>query len=215
MKIKKSLLIFFLLPALIHAQSLINYGIKIGATASQSSGLKGKGMCCNMYESLYKETRYGGAFSIFVQFLKSDNMRFEFDLGYRQEGAEDKLPVTSVTHPEGTGQFVIIDYVYDFLSLNLGIHPKYENDDVCIYGIISPSLNILLKFRDQLIMEDDVDKIIPGWNLGIGFQPKNLLNGNLFVELKFGSSFTKYVKSDFFETRFNTIQLSIGSFINH
>ena len=163
---------------------------------------------------MYQDSRTSGAYGIFAQFFNSDYFRFETELGYKQEGAQDKIAVTTVDNPDGNGQFVTIDHGYDFISLNLSFQPKLENKDACLYGIISPTLNYMIKNRDQIVLDNNITKFVLGYNLGLGFQPKNFLNGKLFIEAKYGSTFSKYLKGNYIEAKFNTIQISIGSYIN-
>lgn len=210
MRYKIVVVLFFANSLFLNAQIISNYGLKVGVVSSKAVDLSSKVYPWNLYQS----SRVSGSFSFFTQFPISKYFRFEVELGYKQEGAEDKIPVTTTENPDGTGQFVIIDHAYDFLSLNLSWQPKIETNDISLYGIISPSLNYLLKNRDQIILNDDINKLVLGYNVGLGFQPKNIINGKLFVEVKFGGSFSKYLKNYYFETKFNTLQFSIGSYIN-
>ena len=53
-----------------------------------------------------------------------------------------------------------------------------------------------------------------GYNIGIGFQPKRILSGKLFIEFKYGSSFSKLMESGSLEMKFNKLQFNIGCYIN-
>ncbi len=209
MKSKVILMLLILLPIFSNAQIISDYGIKIGLISSKAVDVKVE----NFYWNLYQDSRISGSYSIFVHFLNSEYYRFEAELGYRQEGAEDKIPVTTSESPDGTGEFVIIDHAYDFISLNLAFQPKYENDNICLFGIISFSFNNMIKNRDQLILNRNVEKFLFGYSFGLGLQPKNILTGNLFFELRFNDFLFKVVKNDYFQTRFNSFQLNIGSFL--
>lgn len=206
---KKSLFFLLFLPIFSYSQIISNYGIKIGFISSKAADVKVN----NYYWNLYKDSRLSGSYSIFAYFLNSEYYRFEAELGYRQEGAEDKLPATTSESPDGTGEFVIIDHAYDFLSLNLALQPKYENDNICLFGIISFSFNNMLKNRDQLILNNNVEKFLLGYSFGLGLQPKNILNGKLFFEFRFNDFLFRVVKNDYFQAKFNSVQFSIGSFL--
>lgn len=111
----------------------------------------------------------------------------ETELGYEQLGAEDKIPVTTAENPDGTGEYVIIDHGYDFLSLDVSFNPKYETDKICLYGIISPSVNYLI--IDQLILNKYTKDFLLGYNIGLGFRPKELFDGKFFCEIKYHNFF--------------------------
>ncbi|MCL4550740.1 MAG: PorT family protein [Bacteroidetes bacterium] len=210
MRYKFLAVLFLCLPFIVNAQIISNYGLKIGVVSSKASDLSSQ----SYYSNLYRDSRISGSFGIFAQFLSSDYLRFEMELSYKQEGAEDKIPVTTSENPDGTGQFIIVDHAYDFLSFNISLQPKYETKDICLFAIISPSLNYMLKNRDQILLTEDINKLVFGYNIGFGFQPKSFLNGNLFLEVRYGGSFSKYLKNDYLEAKFNTLQFSIGSYIN-
>ncbi len=211
MKGRIGILLFFSVTLFLNAQFISNYGIKIGMVSSTPVDFLSGNQYIGKY---YQDSRISGAFSIFTQFFSSSYLRFEMELGYKQEGAEDKITVTTVDNPDGTDQFIILDHAYDFVTFNVSVQPKYENNDVCIFLILSPSLNFMVKNRDQIFLNDDPKKLVFAYSVGIGFQPKNILNGKLFLEVKYGSSFSKYLKTDFLEGEFRTLQLNIGSYIN-
>lgn len=210
MKLKISLILFFVFMLFANAQVIPNYGIKIGVITSKATDVSGEGY----YSNLYQDSRLGGSFSVFARFLKSKYFRFEVDLGYKQVGAEDQIPFTTPENPDGTGQFLIVDHAYDILSLNIAMQPKYENKNICLFAVISPTLNYMIKNRDQTLLDDHINELIIGYNVGAGFQPKNILSGNIFIEVKFGGSFSEFIQSDNLEAEFNTWQFNIGSYIN-
>jgi hypothetical protein len=186
MKFKVLIVLLLMSPFYLSAQLISNYGIKVGVLSSKPVEVK--------REELFQDSRVSGTFGLFAQFLNFRYCRFEFEAGYKQEGAENKVPVTTIENPDGSGDYVTFDHAYDFISLNLSFQPKLENEDICLYGIVAASLNIMTKNRDMLSYGQNVDKYVPGYNYGLGFSPKNFLNGKIFVEMKYGSSFSKYLK---------------------
>lgn len=206
MKIKLLVIILLVTSVGLRAQFISNYGVKIGFISSKPTDQ-------GAYK-LYEDPRVSGAFSAFIQFLNAEYARFEFEAGYKQEGAEAKIPVTTLHNPDGTGDYMILDHAFDFVSLNLSVQPKIENKNICLYGILSGSLNFLVKTRDQLYSNTEIDKCIPGFNLGAGFQPKDFLNGKIFIEARYGGAFKKYLKNNFYGAKFNTIQVSLGCYLN-
>lgn len=208
----KQSLIFLLVfsSSVVQSQSVEHFGLKVGVVSSNSV-VTASG---SYYGSMYKDSRVSGSFSFFAQFLKSEFYKFEIELGYKQEGAEDKIPVTTVENPDGSGQHITLDHAYDFISLNLSFQPKFESEDISLYGIIAPTLNYMIKNRDMVIHDEEITKLVLGYIIGLGFQPKNLMKGKLFVEVKFGSSFSEYLKNEFLTAKFNTWHVTIGSYIN-
>jgi len=118
----------------------------------------------------------------------------EAELGYEQVGAEDKIPVTTSENPDGTGEYLIMDHAYDFLSLSVAFNPEYKTNKFCFYGIISPSINFLIKNRDELILNKYVNRFILGYNIGIGFKPKNIFTGKFFFEVRYQRFLTDVIK---------------------
>lgn len=191
-----------------NAQTNSNYGIKVGLISSRAADIHVK----NYYWNLYKESRTNGYYSIFYQFYHSNYYLLEAELGYEQVGAEDNIPVTTSENPDGTGEYLVMDHAYDFLSLNIAFNPEYETDKICFYGIISPSINFLIKNRDQLILNKYANHFILGYNVGIGFKPKSIFKGKFFFEVRYHSFLTKVINNDFISLKFSSLKFCIGSY---
>ncbi|MEG8948121.1 outer membrane beta-barrel protein [Rosettibacter firmus] len=204
----KILIVLLFLFTLTSAQSVTNYGIKIGVTFSKAVDIDIK----NYYWNLYRNARIGSNYGFFAQIFKTDNISFVAEMGYKQIGAEDKIPVTTSENPDGTGEFITLDHAYDFLVFQISFQPEYEMQAVKFYGIFAPTFNYMIGNRDQLIMNRYVKKFLIGYNLGIGIQPKTFLNGKLFLEVNYNGFFSKVVSNDFVSMKFSSFQISIGNY---
>ena len=209
MSYKSILFLFFIFPMALSAQFISDYGIKISVISSEASIKTGSFYMAQMY----KDARVSGAFGLFAHFLNSNYYRFSAELGYKQEGAEDQIAVTTWEDPDGTGEFLRLDHEFDFAYFALSFQPKIETERFSFYGIISPTINYLLKYSDAVYLKGDIDDIVFGYNVGFGFHPKTILNGKVFFEAEYGSSFSEFAENQYIGTKFNSLKFSIGGYL--
>lgn len=85
------------------AQEIANYGLMVGTNISMPK-LTTKNL---IYQSSYRDSRLGSSIGIFTDFSFNKFLSIKLDINYSNEGAEDKIPITTFDRPDGTGDFVI------------------------------------------------------------------------------------------------------------
>lgn len=202
------IVLFFL--NLTYAQQLTNYGLKIGMNLSTA-----KSETTNLfYRGDYRNSRLGSSIGLFTDVSFSNIFSVQFDMSYSNEGAEDKIPVTTFEKPDGTGDFFIWDREFDFLNTELLLKSAYETEEIKFYGLIGPEMKILLYERNVFIYGTKPKNFLFGYSVGFGFLPKEILNGKVFIEFKFGDSFGNLISTKDFKLKFQTFLLSLGCNVN-
>ncbi len=203
-------LIVLFFSNLTHAQQLTNYGLKIGMNLSSA-----KSETTNLfYRGDYRDSRLGSSIGFFTDISLSDIFSIQFDVSYSNEGAEDKLPITTSENPDGTGDFFIWDREFDFLNTELILKPAYETEAIKFYGLIGPEMKIWLYERNLFIYGTKPKNLLLGYSVGFGFLLKEIFNGKVFIEFKFSDSFGNLISTKDFKLKLNSFQLNLGCGIN-
>ena len=166
------------------------------------------------YQRSYRDSRLGSCISIFTDFSFNKSFSIRLDVSYSNEGAEDKIPITTFDKPDGTGDFMIWDHEFGLVNTNLCFKPSYEFNSIQLYALIGPELKFLFYKRDMNIGAANPKNLVFGYNLGFGFLPKNVFEGRVFVEFRFSDSFGYLINVDDFKLKFQTLLLSLGCNIN-
>jgi opacity protein-like surface antigen len=181
----KSLLLLLLLFTLSfnsQAQIVSNYGLKLGlGISNQSWDYQPSG-------HLDWQTKDGISARLFADFLILPVLQLEGEIGYLRKGVIDKIPITTVDQPDGTGQFFTTNNSLGYLSLSILAKLKFEFTSLTPYIIAGPQLNILLNknIADGFqIVFDKFKKNNVGFSLGAGAEFKNILPLVFLVEYRF------------------------------
>jgi len=124
---------------------------------------------------------------IFADFFNISFLQLEGEIGYLRKGFERKIPITTMTQPDGTGEFITTNVSLDYLSISALAKLKYETGMISPYIILGPQLDILF------------NKSTPGWeiifdrfsnaniclSIGVGAELKNILSIPLLVEYRY------------------------------
>ncbi len=208
--IHKLIFVIVFLSSFSSAQEITNYGLKVGINASIPK-LTTKNF---FYKSMYRDSRLGSSIGIFTDFSFNKFLSINFDISYSNEGAEDKIPITTFDQPYGTGDFMIWDHEFGFLNTKICLKPIYEFESLQLYALIGPELKFLLYKKDTYLVATNPKNFLLGYNLGFGFLPKDIFGGRVFMEFRFSDSFGYLVSVEDFKFKFHTLLFSLGCKIN-
>ena len=205
-------LILFTFISTSQAQFIRGIGLKVGTTISNqdwqysiSSGLSGL--------SFEPDSRAGLNIGIFIELLDVPLISIVTEVNYTQKGMEQELPVTTVTQPDGTGEFVTwntrVDYLnisaFGKLRLNVGLFTPYI--------LLGPKIDIEINKEtsfDQLDeVEENFNKNMLGFKVGVGTEI-NLLSLNLLAEILYDVNFNELYENQNLKVNSNSFELRIG-----
>lgn len=169
-------------------QSIDGYGIKVGWGLTNHSWEYDPSINVKLdWENNSGITARAFADISFLSFLN-----VEAEIGYAQKGAKYKIAVTTMTQPDGTGEFININNRLNYLSLSLMGKVKYKLELFTPYIVLGPEYNYLLSKQIEQgfeIVYDKFKKDIFGFTVGIGSEIK-LLPVNIIVEYRYSKDLT-------------------------
>jgi len=187
---KKFIFIFLLFALNIQgfSQTIDTYGIKLGLALSNHKWEYNTSPSFN----LNWDNNYGITARVFadISFLSFLNM--EGEIGYVPKGVKYKIPITTITQPDGTGEYVNVNNKLNYLSISLLAKYKYHLGLFTPYIILGPEFNYLLsKTIDKgfAIVYDQFRKNLWGFTVGVGSEIK-LLPINLLIEYRYSRDLT-------------------------
>ena len=211
---KKVCFVFALLFVLSTSQAQIirGYGLKVGSTISNqdwkysnSSGLSGL--------SFDTDNRVGINFGIFTEFLNVPFISIVTEANYIQKGMKEEVPVTTVSQPDGTGEFVTwntrVDYInisaFGKLRINAGLFTPYV--------LFGPKIDFEINKTNSLgpvnVVEENFNKNRLGLKVGIGTEI-NLMLFNLLTEFLYDADFNELYENENLKVNSNSFDLRIG-----
>ncbi len=129
-----------------NCQVISGYGIKLGAGFSNQSW-------DYHYFDMEHDNKTAVSPRIFADFFNLSFLQLEGEIGYLRKGFEDKIPITTMDQPDGTGDFITSNISLDYLSISALAKLKYVTEVISPYIILGPQLDILF------------NKSTPGWEI--------------------------------------------------
>ena len=172
-------LISLCVNSFMYSQNNISVGLKSGVTIADQSG-----------HSFSTKPIFSPNCALFCDFMFNRYFSVSSELGYVQKGFKESIEITTVEHPEGTGDFMQFSNRLNYLSLSVG--PK-----VCVpLTKISPYLYIAPRY-DQLLSKDLVyiytnDPKSYSFSLfyALGIETKEIFPFAVLAELSYNSDLT-------------------------
>ncbi len=194
------------------AQIIRGYGLKVGTTISNqdwkysnSSGFSGS--------SFDTDSRVGLNIGLFSELLNVSLISIVTEVNYIQKGMKEEVPVTTVTQPDGTGEFVTwntrVDYInisaFGKLRINAGLFSPYI--------LIGPKMDFEINKTSSLgptnVVEENFNKNRFGLKVGIGTEI-NLLSFNLLAEILYDVDFNELYENENLKVNSNSFDLRLG-----
>jgi len=159
-------LVVFLFPIILNAQINTRLGAKPGLSlANQDWKFKATG------NSRETNIRPGIYFGLFSEFGLSNKLSIVADLGYVQKGSVEKVEITTIDQPEGTGEFVKFDSRFDFVSFSPALQFSSQMKKIRPFAFVGPRLDYYLGYKSDHnldALKDDFSNTIFGISAGIG-----------------------------------------------
>ena len=194
-KIILILFFFFISFSTINAQSINDYGIKVGLAISN---LEWK---YNTYPGdeleLYWDNELGVTARIYADFFDYSFFNLNCELSYTQKGTKYKIPITTTAQPDGTGEYINVNNKLSYLSIAVMGKFKYDCNSFTPYILLGPQYNYLLNKQIEKgfeIVYDKFSKSNLGITLGIGTEI-NLTAVTLSVEYRYERDLTNNYES--------------------
>jgi len=191
-----SLLIFFG-SNLLYSQIIKDYGIKIGLTSSNIYVRNLKPIVdgnSTYYVNYPSGQLISPTISLWAKLIENKIIDLEIETSYILKGMSEAQTVHMPTNPDGP----FIEEKYDFsltlkyIQINLNSQIKYDVEKIKLYGIVGPAVSYLLVNENFLMNKNKRKKIILGYNLGLGIDFSNLIDKNVFIEIKYNGDFTSF-----------------------
>ena len=198
--------------SIIKSQVISDYGLKFGMISSQMN------VKINPYSiyvgfpsyKFYDDNRLSGTFGVFLNMFKTKYFDLQNEIKYIQEGAEDKVSVTTAQSPEGIDE-LSWDHEYNFIRYSLNLRPYYQiKNNNNIYLILGPSVNYLIKNRDDFYLHEDLKDFYYGYNLGFGFTTSGIIDKPLLLEFKYNGYFNHLADNSEIKADIKSWQINIG-----
>ena len=184
------------------SQTIKAYGLKIGAVSATQS------FNYTTNFSLSTANRWGIDVGGSVELLPTRYFSLLTEIHFIQKGFSFSSELSTPTHPEGTGIFVIIKPRLDYLSIPILAKIRFENDGITPYLIAGPRFDFLLGEYDTPVKYTSSDF---GATFGGGFEWSAISVPIIIVEGRFSPSFTYVFQNQNVAVKNNSFEILIGA----
>ncbi len=211
---KKIILILFLFSiSSTSAQFIKNYGIKTGLVISHQDW--NYSLSLGFKPSFEPDNKLGINIGVFAEFLTISNFSIISELNYIQKGVHEETPVSTLEHPEGTGE--TIDWKLNLYYLNISIlaKEKYNLGVITPYFFLGPKLDYEIgksAMYGSGSFFNDFDKYRLGIKSGLGVEFK-ILSNTFLAEFVYDLDLHTLYKSDNLEIKSNSYNLNLGVYL--
>ena len=168
MQMKRTLITFFsaLTITLANGQVLQSVGIQSGVSIANQTWKTAKWTWKMGY-------RYGPYSTIALDIIKSRYFNITTDVGYCQKGNAEKIEITTLNMPEGTGRDTIFDTKFSYFTWSLLLKIKYTTTHLVPYAVFGPRMDYQLSCRSDFDLQThNFHNTIWGLTSGVGVEYK-------------------------------------------
>ncbi len=196
-----------------YSQSFSEFGVKMGVLSSKhEQKILSQIIGSTTY---FNNTRVGPTMGLFLRYLDNDHFNIESEILYLQKGGEEKFEITSISHPAGTGEFIISDIQFDYLSFQTSIRPNYSYKEVNLYLLAGGTISYLLGVKGGFKPKGDFKSYSFGYSIGFGIVFQDVLKMPILFEALMNSDLTNIYESSGLEYKHKTYLLRLGFIINN
>lgn len=189
-----------------HAQLIRGYGIKLGAVAANQT------WHYTSIPELPTDNRWGFTTVGFVEVLDISSLSVLVELQYSQKGMSETIPITSISQPEGTGQFITKSPRVDYLSIPVLVKARFSTPVIVPYLIAGPRLDFLLSKKgdgfDEVIDKFRTSEL--GATVGVGMEVASLLSISLLAEFRYNASFNDAFNNNLLTVKNRSLDFLLG-----
>jgi hypothetical protein len=184
-----------------NAQLIKSYGLKIGtATATQSFDY-------NSNLSFDTEYRWGYDIGAFVEFFNIPQLSLLTEMHYIQKGYEFTFEETTITNPEGSGNFITHRTRVDYLSIPILGKVRYETPSVTPYICFGPRFDFLLSKSNESTNYNSTEL---GGTFGGGIQFSVITMPKFLIEGRFSPGFTNALNNQNLTIKNRSFEFLVG-----
>lgn len=201
-------LILLVIISTSQAQLIRSYGFKVGATSSSQEWDYN-----NYLPELNPDSRWGFNFGVFSEFLDSPYFSLVTELNYIQKGMKKDLPITTVTNPDGTGEYGTWDTHIDYFKLSALGKLRLDFSLFTPYIVIGPKVDFEINQEHSLglfnIFEENFNEVMYGFKIGIGSEVK-FESFSLLAEILYDYNFNDLYEGEYLTVRSDSFDFRIG-----
>jgi hypothetical protein len=201
------LLIFFVTTS--QAQLIRGCGFKVGAT------LASEDWDYSNHNALFNpDKRWGLNLGVFGEFLNVPYLSVLTEFNYVQKGRTVDLPVTSLTYPDGTGDYFTWDTRVDYYDLSVLGKLRFETSNFVPYILVGPKVDFeIIRYQSQTnvfyLFESEFNEVLYGIRTGAGSE-FSFYSTKLLVEMLFDFNFTKLYESEYLTVSSDSFDFRLG-----
>ena len=190
------------------SQTFSEFGIKMGMVSSKCeinllSQVGGSG-------TIFNARRNGPTMGIYVRYFDFKFFNIESELYYLQKGGEDKMELSTISQPDGTGEFLIFDIHFDCLQFQTSFRPYINFKKIDLYGIIGGTLNYLIGVRNGFSPKNDFKDFLLGHSIGLGVVFHDVFNKTILIEMLINSDINNIYSSTNVKCKTSFYMLRVG-----
>jgi len=207
MKIIYLVLIPLVIISTSQAQLIKSYGFKIGATSSSQD------WDYTQLTDFTPETRWGINVGVFTEFLNIPYFSLVTELNYIQKGMKEDVPVTTVTNPDGTGEYITWDTRVDYLNISALGKFRLDFSLFTPYIVIGPKLDFEINQEHSLgftdVVEENFNEVMYGFKIGIGSEVKFEFF-SIIAEILYDYNFNDLYEGEYLTVTSDSFDFRIG-----
>ena len=210
---KKFVFFMFCFMILVNSHSsgqIINgYGVKLGVTSAYQNW-DYKVTYMNGFDS---DKRLGINAGMFLEFLNSPFFSINAEIDYNQKGMKKEVAMTSISFPEGTGEYKTDNNRIDYLTFALLGKLSHKTSLFKPYIFAGPRMDLQINKSVSKGWEDVFDKMkknVYGISFGIGTEMTEILPITLLAEIEYNYDFTDVYETDNLVINNNSFDVKLG-----
>lgn len=189
-----------------NAQFIRGYGLKFGAiSATQTWDYKTS-------TKFSPERRWGIDAAGYIEVINLPYFRLLGELHYIQKGFSITLPVTTISQPDGTGEYITLKPRVDYLSVPILAKLRFDLGKVTPYLIAGPRFDFLISKNPdgfQSVLDNFKSKDI-GISIGSGFEFSLKFIKSVLAEFRFSPSFSEAYSSNTLTVKNQSFEFLLG-----
>ncbi len=200
------IILSILLPEIVNAQILNDYGIKVGGTLNHQNWNYSID-----YANFDPDDALGLNIGVFGEFLEVSNFELVGEINYIQRNVEKEVPVTTVQNPDGDGTTITWSLKINYLNFSALAKAKIDFGVITPYFIGGPAIDyeINKSINDKASFYDDFKKDQFSIRFGAGSEI-HLESINLLVEFIYTQNLTSLYKNENVEVTTHCFDFRLG-----
>ncbi|GBD87532.1 hypothetical protein BMS3Abin03_01466 [bacterium BMS3Abin03] len=126
---------------------------------------------------------------------------------------KEEIPVSTVTQPDGTGEFVTWNTRVDYINISAFGKLRFNAGLFMPYILLGPKIDFEINKVNSLgpvnVVEENFKKNRFGFKVGIGTEI-NLLSLNLIAEILYDTDFNELYENENLKVNSNSFDLRVG-----